>query len=469
MNNNLGYTISYKDLQNWIFIPKYYNPEINDELNKLSSTHDLFCIKDLLLNRYISLSSGDEIGKMSYGTGKIPFIRTSDISNWEIKSDPKQGVSENIYNKYANKQDVRKEDIFFVKDGTYLIGQSAFVTKDNLPCLFQSHILKIRINDNSPINSFLFFAILNSTIVKKQIRSKQFTADIIDTIGNRYLELILPVPKNKKFQEQIIYETKKIIVSRNLFREHIRKLPLLAQGVINNINSTFNDSILESNQNIGFLQNASNLVNNIFIPRYYNPDIEKNLGQLFITHNLVKLSDLIAKKLLVWNTGIEVGKLAYGTGQIPFIRTSDISNLELKHDPKQNVSEEIYTKNKQDVQVDDIFVVRDGTYLIGTSCIMTEKDTKILYCGGIFKLRILDKNKLDPYLFLTLLNCPILKKQMKSKQFTRDIIDTLGKRLFEIVLPIPKDNKLREFIAKNMREAIQNRVNFRQRAKEIVI
>lgn len=33
---------------------------------------------------------------MAYGTGNIPFIRTSDISNWEIKADFKHGVSEEI-------------------------------------------------------------------------------------------------------------------------------------------------------------------------------------------------------------------------------------------------------------------------------------------------------------------------------------------------------------------------------------
>ena len=33
----------------------------------------------------IEYHTGDEIGKMAYGTGDIAFIRTSDFSNWEIK------------------------------------------------------------------------------------------------------------------------------------------------------------------------------------------------------------------------------------------------------------------------------------------------------------------------------------------------------------------------------------------------
>jgi type I restriction enzyme M protein len=92
--SNLGFTINYSDLSN------------------LSSTHDLVEIKELVETDAITIENGDEIGKMAYGTGRIPFIRTSDISNWEIKADPKQGVSEKIYDEYAIRQDVQEGDIF---------------------------------------------------------------------------------------------------------------------------------------------------------------------------------------------------------------------------------------------------------------------------------------------------------------------------------------------------------------------
>jgi len=121
------------------------------------------------------------------------------------------------------------------------------------------------------------------------------------------------------------------------------------------------------------------------------------------------------------------------------------------------------------VQAENIFVVRDGTYLVGVSCILTEHDTRILYCGGIYKIRVLRKDKLDPYLLLALLNCPIVKRQMRSKQFTRDVIDTLGKRIYEVVLPIPKAGTLREQIAKETRETVIARVELRNRAQQIAL
>jgi type I restriction enzyme M protein len=142
---------------------------------------------------------------------------------------------------------------------------------------------------------------------------------------------------------------------------------------------------------------------------------------------------------------------------MPFIRTSDISNWELKADPKQSVSEIIYEANKQDVRSEDIFLVRDGTYLVGTSAIVTARDEKVLFSGGIYKLRVLNRAKLNPYLFLALLNTPIVRRQMRAKQFTRDIIDTLGKRLFEVAIPIPKDQVLRLKLTRETQGVIEKR------------
>jgi type I restriction enzyme M protein len=222
----------------------------------------------------------------------------------------------------------------------------------------------------------------------------------------------------------------------------------------------------------GFFMLLSKIRNGIFIPKYYDPQLEADINALRHTHNLMSLGDLCKggkDAVISWDTGIEIGKMAYGTGDIPFVRTSDISNWELKGDPKQNVSEEIYEANKQDVRAGDIFVVRDGTYLVGVSCILTEKDTKILYCGGLYKLRVEKPDQLDPYLLLALLNAPIVRRQMRAKQFTRDIIDTLGKRLFEVLLPIPKDASTRERIAKETREVIETRAKLRDRTKEIAL
>ncbi len=472
LQDHLGFVLRMSQVNNAVFVPRYYDPEIADRLMSLETTHNLIVLGDLKRDGSLFVDTGHEIGKMAYGTGEIPFIRTSDMANWELKADPKQGVGEGIYAEYSVRQDVQAGDIFFVRDGTYLIGQTCLLTPQDMPCLYQSHILKFRVKNEGPIPPALLLACLNAPIVKRQIRAKQFTADIIDTIGNRYLELVLPVPKDADRREAIIKEVDANIASRVELRGRIRRIPLWLEGHIDSLEESVPvdwEWRFEQTGHTGFACNMSQMRNGIFVPKYYDPQIENDLRALASTHDLTTLAEWVQSKTIAWDTGVEIGKMAYGTGPIPFVRTSDISNWELKGDPKQNVSVDIYKENRQDVQAEDIFVVRDGTYLVGTSCILTEHDTQILYCGGIYKLRVHDKKKLDPYLLLALLNAPTVRRQMRAKQFTRDIIDTLGKRLFEIVLPVPKDAKKRRAIAEETRRVIETRVALRNRAKQIAL
>jgi type I restriction enzyme M protein len=228
--DHLGFMLPVSRLENRILVPKYYDPEIEASLYRLQRTHDLVKMGDLQRSKVISLTTGIEIGKMAYGTGKIPFIRTSDLSNWEIKADFKHGISEEIYDELKHKVDVEVGDILLVRDGTYLIGTSAIVSEADLPMLFQSHIYRIRVLKSATINPWLLFACLNTPIVKRQIRSKQFTQDIIDTIGKRLTEIRIPIPKDPKVAAKIAREVKEVIQARATLRNRAKEIALELQG-----------------------------------------------------------------------------------------------------------------------------------------------------------------------------------------------------------------------------------------------
>jgi type I restriction enzyme M protein len=228
--DHLGFMLPSNAIEHSILVPKYYDPEIEASLEQLKKTHHLIKIGDLQRDRVISLDTGIEIGKMAYGTGQIPFIRTSDLSNWEIKADFKHGISQEIYTELKHKVDVKVGDILLVRDGTYLIGTSAIVSEADLPMLFQSHIYRIRVLKPESINPWLLFACLNTPIVKRQIRSKQFTQDIIDTIGKRLIEIRVPVPKDAKVVAKLSQETKEVIEARATLRNRAKAITLELQG-----------------------------------------------------------------------------------------------------------------------------------------------------------------------------------------------------------------------------------------------
>ena len=228
--DHLGFYLDSAAIKHSIYVPKYYAPEIDARLASLSKTHDLPTVAELIARKHLSIVTGIEIGKMAYGTGRIPFIRTSDLSNWEIKADFKHGVSEAIYEEADGGSDVKVGDILMVRDGTYLVGTTAIVTAGDLPMLFQSHLFRLRALIPEKLDPYLLLACLNTPLVKAQIRSKQFTQDIIDTLGKRIGEIVVPIPKNAALRAKVAHQTKELVETRALLRERARKIPILIEG-----------------------------------------------------------------------------------------------------------------------------------------------------------------------------------------------------------------------------------------------
>lgn len=118
-----------------------------------------------------------------------------------------------------------------VKDGTYLIGTSAVVTAGDVPMLFQSHLYRLRVKKPKKLSPWLLFACLNTPIVKRQFKAKQFTQDIIDTIGDRFQEIQIPIPTDREERARVAEETKKIILTRASMRERAKELVLDLEGL----------------------------------------------------------------------------------------------------------------------------------------------------------------------------------------------------------------------------------------------
>jgi len=96
---------------------------------------------------------------------------------------------------------------------------------------------------------------------------------------------------------------------------------------------------------------------------------------------------------------------------------------------------------------------------------VSEADLPLLFSDGIYRLRVANADDISPYLLLALLNTRIVKRQMRNKQFTRDVIDTLGRRFEEVTLPIPRNEEVAASIGNVVRALVENRVAPREEAK----
>lgn len=224
------FTIEQKAIVDDIYIPGYYDPEVESQLRvfRKNPSYELMSMGSLLEQGVIEIRRGNEIGSDKYGSGKIPFIRTSDIVNWEIKADPIKSVSEDVYKEFAKLQDVQAGDILLVSDGTFLIGRSAMLGEDDARIVIQSHVKKIRVIDIEVIDPYYFFYLLNTPLFKKQVQSKVFVQATISTLGNRLYEILLPVLKDKREQKKIAKKVADILSRKWQIRREIANLTLTA-------------------------------------------------------------------------------------------------------------------------------------------------------------------------------------------------------------------------------------------------
>lgn len=222
---------------------------------------------------------------------------------------------------------------------------------------------------------------------------------------------------------------------------------------------------------LGFWRQPEDLDSYYLIPRYYDPEVEREMRWYEETgnHELKTIEQLIKEGVLSVRKGHEVGSAAYGTGDIPFIRTSDLANWEIKREPTNSISEEIYEEyqGKQNLQIGDILLVNDGRYKIGKTCMLTEHDTRIVVQSHFRIIRVLRKEVIDPYMLLHLLKSPFVQHQIQSKTIIQSTIETLGSRIREVVLPIPKDPRLYAEIREKVRRIVTRRAELLTEAMEI--
>jgi type I restriction enzyme M protein len=77
--------------------------------------------------------------------------------------------------------------------------------------VIQSHIRRIRCLEPHELHPYLLLYLLNTRLVQQQIKDKTFVQATISTLGERLLEIVLPIPADPAEQARIIDEVAAII------------------------------------------------------------------------------------------------------------------------------------------------------------------------------------------------------------------------------------------------------------------
>lgn len=98
--------------------PNFYRDDINDTISKIAEDYTHLDLENI--------RKGDEVGSTNYLDEGVPFIKTSDIVNYDLDYEPDCYCGEFFVSQLA--QDIKKGDVIFAKDGKP--GEVAIVQED---------------------------------------------------------------------------------------------------------------------------------------------------------------------------------------------------------------------------------------------------------------------------------------------------------------------------------------------------
>lgn len=203
-NKDKMFAVSDEDFydKDSLWIPRYFLPEYTETEEFIKTNYD--CVT---LGEVVTMQKGDEPGSTYYTDylnkmdTDVPFIRTSDLYNYQIDLSPDNFIDEMIYNDLN--QDFQAGDILFTKDGK--VGEMAIVTTSD-KALYQSGIVRIRMNDygikKGLTQEYLFTAIMCDKIGKYNARRYTVTASTIPHLKEKNMQMmIIPIIEKERINK----------------------------------------------------------------------------------------------------------------------------------------------------------------------------------------------------------------------------------------------------------------------------
>ncbi len=154
--------------------------------------------KPIPLDEIATVKKGDEVGSDNYNKyldkkdSDVPFIRTSDLVNYEVDQFPDFYIPEEIYREL--KQDIKTGDVLFNNDGK--IGLVAMLTPQD-KVIIQSHIRRLRLKPEAKKYSitpeYLFLVLTIKEVARYQAERYTVIQSTIPTISNHILDFEIPI------------------------------------------------------------------------------------------------------------------------------------------------------------------------------------------------------------------------------------------------------------------------------------
>jgi len=192
--------MSFKEIDLWT--PKGSYPLYIETIGAIKKNILTVSLKDIATS-----VKGNEVGSANYNKylhrkeTDIPFIRTSDIVNYEADQYPDFYIPQEIYDELE--QDIKPGDVLYNNDGK--IGPVAMLMPED-KVILQSHVKRIRltpeaVDDYGITQEYLFLVLTIEEIGIYQAERFKVIQSTIPTISKRIMDFEIPILDRKTIEE----------------------------------------------------------------------------------------------------------------------------------------------------------------------------------------------------------------------------------------------------------------------------
>lgn len=233
--NKHVFSVPWTEIDQNILVPRFYKDKIN--LSEIPNKQYGISLGDLFEEGVIGAWDGHGSPEsQAKGQGSIPYIRVSDIVNWELYRNPVSGIPVEVYKKIKGDGiEPKRGDVIFVRRGSYRIGTVAMASSRDREVLLTKELLTFRViksKNKYGLDPFYLLAMLSSSIVQRQIENLVFVDTTLPNIGDRWKHLIIPFHKNRKTINKISSDTQKVMSQKWSAQTKIDNLRKKIGGIV---------------------------------------------------------------------------------------------------------------------------------------------------------------------------------------------------------------------------------------------
>jgi len=396
------------------------------------------------LTDLVELKGGATPLGSNYVEHGIPFLRIQNIGENELVLDEVVFISEDTHEGLLKRSQLKAGDVLFTITGR--IGSVAIVPDEMKAGNINQHMVRMRIKNRGKLLSYYLSTYLLTDHAKLQHERVAYgtTRIALDYPTLYNLKVFVPSLKDQQKVEQIVKEAFRFKKEAEADYQKSQQLLNEALGLTG----------IEQKRELIFWRWSNDIeIIKTLEPNFWKKTISSK------KHPTIKFGDIFNHQ-----KGTEVGSALYQDSSIPFLRVSDLGDLEIQlGNSSKCINETLFNELKNEFQPHkgELLFSKDAT--IGLVA-KVETEEKQIISSGILRLQIKNKDFDPDFLMALLINKFINQEFVKNS--TGSVIKHLNpSKLSETELPLV-NKQVQNKVADKIKSFLSKRQLSKQKLQE---